>query len=180
MKSNEENTYWKEQKNLIQNITNITRSLNMEREIDLWKWSSWELSKFINSDTKREAYIGYEVKWGSISYPLLDKDVSFKPIELYPDLFFGFFEDRLKKTKLKEQLKPLENRGLFLVCNSAWLSDMEVGSEWTTFSHKSDRNKYEKIYDDVNSDKWTDEILDDMGFGIEDCYTIVEIKNREH
>ena len=32
MKSNEENTYWKEQKNLIQNIINITRSLNMEQD----------------------------------------------------------------------------------------------------------------------------------------------------
>ena len=32
MNSNEENTYWKEQKNLIQNIINITRSLNMEQD----------------------------------------------------------------------------------------------------------------------------------------------------
>lgn len=147
-----------------------------DRDIDLLKWSSWELEKYINPDNKREAYIGYEIKWGSISYPLLDNDVVFKPIELYPDLFHGFFEDKMKKTKIKEQLKSLENRGLFLVCENVMHNDLEVGSEWSTFSHKSDEKSYYKIYD--NEDMQPDQILDHMGYNIEDCYTIIEIKNR--
>ena len=156
-----------------------------ERTIDLPRWSSWELRKFTNSSNKREAYIGYEVKWGSISYPLLDKEVAFKPIELYPDLFFGFFEDRMKPLKIEKQLEDIakqytsqgNDRGIFLVAEGGGFVEMEVGSEWTTFSHKSDRNKYEKILYGEQEIISSDDILWEMGYDIEDCFVIVEMQN---
>ena len=77
----------------------------------------------------------------------------------------------------KQYTSQGNDRGIFLVAEGVMFVEMEVGSEWTTFSHKSDRNKYEKILYGEQEIISSDDILWEMGYDIEDCFVIVEMQN---